>query len=573
MASLALWPCLSHADPVVDVLVLYIGAAQQTQSGRDIDARIASYIEYSNRTFQNSNVNMRLRLVGSERINVDYTHVTSSNLSALRSNREVAQLRQKYGADLVTLLNLRQPMSGGYVCGIAYLPGGSSSTGRLSSNAASAGFSLVGVDCGLNTFIHELGHNMGLGHSHIQNSNGSVWPWARGHGVQGSFSTVMAYPQSYGTRNQLQRFSNPLQRECSGQPCGVDRNQANGADATRNLNSLGAQVAAFMPSVVQVDQPAATPQPCTKPAVDGNLIANGEFNSLEGWSALFGASRLMQRARGGDCVDQMLAVTNRTQPYSDAYQSLSDSVKVNRTYSFNAKFGVSGASRDTVRVALQIREGSRVRYQYLEPISVTSSELTAYGQEFTLDATTQPDNVGLVIYGPQAGVDILADELTLVEVTAANEPAAPTTVLHEGFERQARGWSSFGGSQTAFSTHAFEGSYSLRNHSRSYTYSGPMREVTGLFEAGVSYEITTSVFIQDSGSNSGNAAIWVYYVDDQGGHWQQVLSTPVTTNQWRTVTGSFVIAPVGEITQMRLLIGGPRRSANLFIDELSVIRQ
>lgn len=571
--SLLLMAGVAQSAPVVDILVLYVDAAEQTRSGRDIDARISSYIEYSNKAFENSNVDMRLRLVGSEKIDVDYTTVTGANLGALRSNREVAQLRQQYGADLVTLINLRQPMSGGYVCGVAYVPSGNSSTGQLASNAASVAFSLVGVDCGLNTFVHELGHNMGLGHSHTQGSQGGVWPWGRGHGIQSSFSTIMAYPQSFGTRNQLQRFSNPEQIACEGQACGVDRNQTRGADATRNLNSVAQQVADFMPRVVDIDEPEPQLPPCQKQDVEGNLIENGGFSSLDGWRALFGVSRLTQAEVRTDCVNNILAVTERTQYHSDAFQDLTDVLEVGKDYSFSGKFGVAGTDRDNVRFALQIKQGSNTRYQYLDPLSATANELTAYSADVSLDADEQPDRVGLVIYGPQPGVDILADEIVLLDVTVPEVPdPIDPIVLHDRFEREALGWSSYGRSQTVFSKRAFEGDYSIRNRYRSFNYSGPMREMTGLLEPWKTYSISTSVYVQDRWARSSTATLWLYYVDDQGSHWERIVNTGVAANRWQTIGGDFVISAVGDITQMRLLVAGPRSSAELYVDDLLIMQ-
>lgn len=572
---------VAWSAPVVDVLVLYVDAAQNTSAGRDIDARVGSYIAYSNQAFANSDVDMRFRLVGTEKVNLNYTYVTEANLAALRTNREVAQLRQKYGADLVTLINLRQPVSGGYVCGIGYVPPGDPNTGRLYSNASSAAFSLVGVDCGLSTFAHELGHNMSLGHSYVQSSQGGVWPWARGHGVQGLFSTIMAYPQSYGTRNQVQQFSNPNQAKCVGQACGVSQQHREGADAAVSLNRLGAQIEAYVPQIVTTDSGAGNPPalpPCNKDEPEGNLIANGDFNALTGWSSAFKLSRLVQAEVHAHCVDKLLLVDNRTQRYSDAYHDLGATLKVGTEYRFSGKFGIANASRDTVRFALRIEENGRVRYQYLQALSATSSELTAYNDHFRLDAGAQPDRVGLLIYGPQAGVNIVADEVALVALVdqAVEAPsAAPedSAILHDRFEQSASGWASYGGSRTAFSSHAWEGSYSLLNQSRSYSYSGPIREVTGLFEAETAYEVTAGVYVSDRYRTSSSARIWVYYVDDQGEHWLPAANATVSTNVWQEVHGSFHISPVGEITQMRLLVGGPRAFVDLYLDDLKVSRQ
>ncbi|MDV3443917.1 carbohydrate-binding protein, partial [Pseudomonas otitidis] len=55
------------AEPrTVDILVLYTKDAQALPNGRDMNARIASYIEYANNAFKKSNVNLRLRLVNAQ---------------------------------------------------------------------------------------------------------------------------------------------------------------------------------------------------------------------------------------------------------------------------------------------------------------------------------------------------------------------------------------------------------------------------------------------------------------------------------------------------------------------------
>lgn len=572
-ASLFSVACFAQAAPVVDVLVLYTDAAQNTHSGRDMDARIGSYIAYSNQAFANSGVDMRFRLVGSQKVDLDYTYVTEENLTALRTNSEVAKLRQQYGADLVTLLNLRQPMSGGYVCGIGYVPPGDGGTGRLSSYASSVAFSLVGVDCGLSTFTHELGHNMSLGHSYAQDSKGGVWAWGRGHGVQSLFSTLMAYPHYYGTRNQLQQFSNPNQRSCSGQSCGVPQGEREEADASANLNRLGAQIAAFMPEIVETDgvgeNEPELPE-CEQDDVANNLIRNGSFNSLDGWQTIFNVSKLGQIAIKSQCVNQVLSVSNRTRLYGDAYYDLTGQLLAGKDYSLSAKFGIANADRDAVRVALRIQENGRTRYQYLSPISVTSHELTEYSEHFRLDAATQPDSVGLLFYGPQINTDMLVDDVVLVE-GLGEAPAISGPVLHDRFEKTAIGWSSYGGSNTVFSSNASEGSNSLRNYSRDYSHSGPIREATGIFAPNTRYNVSVSLFVQDESSASSTARVWIYYVDDQGGHWLQAVDTSISTNTWQKVDGNFSIDAIGAVTQVRLLVGGPRPFVDMYVDDLTVV--
>ncbi len=402
---------------VVDVLVLYTPQALNTRSGADINARISSYIAYANTAYKNSQVDLQLRLVGAKRVDVPYERVTEANLSSFSRDTMVAGLREETGADLVTLLNLRQEVSGGYVCGIGYIPQGQSSTGKFYSNAAAAGFSLVGIDCGIDTFAHELGHNMGLGHSAKQNSPGGVWPWARGYGVDGLFSTVMAYPQSFGTTNQLPVFSNPNIFECVDLACGMDRNLTNGADSAASLVALGAQIAAFRPTRVElpslpgVDDGGDLPlEYCPAPSLSNNLLQNGEFDSLEAWQS--GSSSLQIEAFAkGDCLENKLVVSGRTSYSSGATQILTRPLQARVNYQFKGEFAVRGSSRETVRVALRVRTTRGSYYLYLNPVSATPNEMTQLNQSFAI-SSGQVDAV--VVYGPPAGVEIVMDRLAVV---------------------------------------------------------------------------------------------------------------------------------------------------------------
>lgn len=413
----------SVSAEVVDVLVLYTPEARDTRYGTDIDARISAYIAYANAAYQNSEVGMQLRLVGSQMVDVPYDRVDEANLSDFSRDPLVEDLREQTGADLVTLLNLRQEMSGGYVCGIGYVPQGRSDTGRFYSYAPSAGFSLVGIDCGVSTFAHELGHNMGLGHSSKQNSSGGVWPWGRGHGVNGLFSTIMAYPQSYGTYNQLPMFSNPQIANCVDLACGVDRDQSNGADSAASLTALATQIAAFRPTVIgDSDMPdddlpgSGNPtQYCANTPTSGNFIRNGDFDSLDNWQSGFGLSLLEVEAFAKtDCLENRLVVGGRTSSQSSAAQFLSEPLRANTHYKFKGEFAIRGGSRETVRFALRVRSTRGSYYLYLDPVSVTANELTQVSQNFSFPSG-QID--AILVYGPRANVDIVMDKLAISVVT------------------------------------------------------------------------------------------------------------------------------------------------------------
>lgn len=566
---------------VIDVLVLYTPEAQQSRNGADIDARISSYITYSNDAYSNAQVDMQLRLVGSALLDAPYDYVNEANLDSLRRNSTVANLRRERGADAVVLLNLRQEVSNGYICGIGYVPSGNSGSGQLYSNASSVAYSLVGIDCGVNTFTHEVGHNMSLGHSYVQGSTGGVWPWARGHGVQGLFSTVMAYPHAYGTYRQLPVFSNPRINSCEGQACGVDQAQNNGADAAANLTALAPQIAGFMPTVQVIDDgddddtpPSDTP--CEKEPVAGNLLVNGEFDSMDGWQSGFGLSSLSITAlptNGTGCLDNALVVGNRTQYYSSAYQSTRGKLTVGNSYQFNGKFGIANGSRETIRVALRIRSSWGSRYAYLDPISVTANELTSFQQSFTLSSG---DVDGLLIYGPSPGVDIVMDRLSIVPLNSAesvtlDELNTAAQVVNEQFELTANGWQSYYGGKLAYTADASTGKYSLRASKRKSVYAGPTLDATGALLTDASYQLSASVKVMGSNSQQTVQA-WLYYLDDSGSHWQKLAIASASVGVWQSLEGQFAIDADGDILQARLHILGPEAYHALQLDNLVIER-
>jgi Metallo-peptidase family M12B Reprolysin-like len=153
-------------------------------------------------------------------------------------------LRNAYRPDLVVYLTRASSTT----CGIANFPSTSCPRGSNSclGNArerAFLGVSVVGWDCSVDTFPHEIGHNLGAGHGPVRREwealgglidgvdrdhPGKPIESNRGHGVRDVFKTVMAYEDVFGSAPTLAYHSNP-QVLYSGFPTGRnDRNNAAG---------------------------------------------------------------------------------------------------------------------------------------------------------------------------------------------------------------------------------------------------------------------------------------------------------------------------------------------------------
>lgn len=219
----------------IDVMMLYTTpAANETGN---INTKINSYISHANRIYRNNDLNITLRVVYQGSASSSDLTPTESTLNAVTNSSSVQSARSSSGADMVVLLGTSEQLPNGYVCGIGWV--GQGNNGNMYSSSKNLMYSVTAVDCAATTFVHELGHNMGLGHSVAQGSSGGVYNDGVGHGVHNNFSTIMAYPQAFGSASRLDYFSDPYWSGCNGLPCGV----AGQSNSWKTLNAVRDDVA------------------------------------------------------------------------------------------------------------------------------------------------------------------------------------------------------------------------------------------------------------------------------------------------------------------------------------------
>ncbi|MET1079147.1 MAG: zinc-dependent metalloprotease family protein [Pseudomonas sp.] len=586
------------APQTVDIMVLYTQGATANRSGKDIDARIASYIEYANTAYAKSGVDLRLRLVHKQLLNwAQYPDVTDSNLDRFKSDTQVQRLREQYGADVVSLINLAADAGNGYItCGIGYMGSGDKNTDRFYSWAKDVPYNLVGVDCGLNTFAHEAGHNMGLRHSYEQDQqegygsgggHSGTHEWSRGYGVNGQFSTIMAYPHVFNARTQAPFFSSPklVNAECSNQPCGMNGR----ADAVRALNSMAVQIAGFratkVPDTSNPNTPGTTPPVippvtptlpwCAKTAA-GGLLANGEFKTLDGWRALFNQADLSLVNVATACRDNAVQLDSRG---FDLLATPVSGLRSGAQYRLSGKVMLKAkGSRENVRLAI-LTESSTGGFAYAADqtvsLSVTGNEFSRLEKSFTFKPAADTRTLYVAVWS-DSGSSLLADELSLTEVTATPPtvppvPPVPTRVMSD-FENGIAGWAGMHGSVRP-SSFARGGRQALESYNRVYDGSGVTTSLVGNVTAGQRYRMNADVALGRDNRVSG--LVYAYlYVETAGspGRYLSLGQRTVQGGTWVNLQAD-VQLPTGTLKRVDLLILGNQRAQSLFIDNVAFSKQ
>ncbi|MEH6420891.1 reprolysin-like metallopeptidase [Pseudomonas sp. CGJS7] len=254
----------ANAATIVDAVIGYTnGFANELGGSSQAVTRINFLIEVANTAYLNSQINARLRLVGTVQVNYRDDTSNGSTLDKLTGTNSVAidpafnalrAARDQYGADVVSLVRkFDQQTNGG--CGIAWLIGGGQQS-YTTRNEGSA-YSVVsdGRDpgpggttyfCTDDTLAHEIGHNMGAQHDRATaSSSGTLaygafaYSFGYKQGGANGFHTIMAYGDE--GQDGYSVFSNPRITFCGGQACGI----ADNADNARTLTATIPIMATF----------------------------------------------------------------------------------------------------------------------------------------------------------------------------------------------------------------------------------------------------------------------------------------------------------------------------------------
>lgn len=272
---------------VIDVMVVYTSEARTGAGGTEpmrslIDLAVAE----ANTVFQNSLVNVRLRLVYAGEINYTEFPSNATNLSRLKLKNDgfmddVHLIRETNRADLVCLVT---EYSDPGLSGLAFTMSEPSTDFRESAFSVVKRSDLVGTFL----FAHEISHNFGAQHDreHALDAQGKLIPGAYPFSFGYRFAvngTTYHDVMSYAPGSPIPYLSNP-DVKFLGVPVGV-AGITNGSNNALTLNTNAIFVGSFYGNFIQTVPPAiqlTSPTNGASFTAGTNLIFSAQASDIDG---------------------------------------------------------------------------------------------------------------------------------------------------------------------------------------------------------------------------------------------------------------------------------------------------
>lgn len=301
--------------------------------------------------------------------------------------------------------------------------------------------------------------------------------------------------------------------------------------------------------------------PLDDTSLEPNLIGNSSLEAgLDGWSGM-GAVELATETAAANSGLRSLRASARTASWQGPRHDVTGLVAGARSYDVSLWVRVDGAASATAALTAQIGcAGADAVFQPIANASVNDSGFTQLAGSLTLpDCEIQ--SVAVYAEGPDAGVDLIVDDLTL------REQPQPNLIDNPDFEAGTAGWFGWGPVTLAATSDAHGGDGAIVGTGRTATWNGIATDITSDVVPTASYRASAWMKISGASSDSVVLTAAVGCADAPTQFIQVGAATG--SDEWVEVGGTLVVP--GCTLQSVVLYGeGPAAGVDLFLDDVAL---
>jgi GH35 family endo-1,4-beta-xylanase len=294
--------------------------------------------------------------------------------------------------------------------------------------------------------------------------------------------------------------------------------------------------------------------------VGANLLTNGGFETnTNGWYTWSGTLALNNKLAASG--SQSLQVTNRT-GNAPAATTVTPLVLPGKTYKVELWTTVTGAATSSVKVTRKVTCNGTTSYtQFVNPVTVTEGQWSQLSGDLVVPDCANSE-VTFYAEGPDAGIDMYIDHVSMRQVAAAN------IVSNGTFESGTSGWSTWSGSLSATTARAHSGTKSLLVSPR--TGNAPAAtNLTNVVTPGASYQVSFWTTIGGAASDSVKLTQKTQCQGQSATYAQIANPITVTDGVWSELKATMNV-PNCALTELTIYAEGPAAGVDLYVDDVNI---
>lgn len=309
-----------------------------------------------------------------------------------------------------------------------------------------------------------------------------------------------------------------------------------------------------------------SPDPLEAPL---DVIPNGSFEAgPDGWFA-FGSGTV--EATNGDAWtgNRSGRVTGRTASWNGIAHDLRPWTTPGRSYAITGRARIAGAASAPLSLTAAIAcHGQATEFLQLATATGTDAEWVELAGELVIP-DCESDQLTIYVEGPDAGIDVLVDD---VAVRKQSIPLGPNLVTNPGFEDGTAGWVAWGGAAIATTTeNVHAGQFSGVVTGRTETWQGGVWELGNALPTGARHQVGLFGRIGGAASANGNLTAQVRCAGEAD-QFRQLASATLVEAEWTALTGTLEV-PDCALEGIAIYLEGPPAGVSVFMDDLSVRRE